>query len=121
MSESGKSPSDVEWFADNGNGQGAPLSAEQREKLASLYGKIKHFGAKLEEAGSDYVLDYELCRRFLVARQWSEKKALAQVTKMIEWRIKHTSQFTKLEDSPIAQGNPYAVNLRCCGYDELGR
>ena len=121
MSESGKDPSDIEWFADNGNGQGGPLSPEQREKLARLYAKIEHYGAKLTEAGSSYVIDYELCRRFLVARQWSEKKALAQVTKMIEWRIKRTPDKLKLEDSPLAQGNPYALNLRCCGYDVLGR
>lgn len=121
MAECGKDPSDVEWFADKGNGKGGPLSDDQKRKLASLYGKITHFQEKLKEVGSTYVLDYELCRRFLVARQWSEKKALAQITKMVEWRIKYTPNFTKLEDSPVAQGNPYAVNLRCCGYDSIGR
>lgn len=107
--------------AKDGNGKGQPLSEDQLQLIRRVFETITPEIEALREAGSNHVVDMEVCRRFLVARQWKEKKAIAQLRKMLAWRTENKPSLMKLEDSPGCQENPYALNMRVCGYDKIGR
>ncbi len=84
-----------------GNGRGEEVSDEQLEMIKKLYedDALKPFRAESitksddndEDEGaakSDSWLNYEACRRFLVARGWVYKDALNQILAASEWRVK---------------------------------
>ena len=81
-----------------GNGLGENITQEQLESIS----KLRHDPAitslandalmeTVDENGKEVSkiwIDYEVCRRFLVARNWEYKDALDQLVSVLHWRIK---------------------------------
>lgn len=81
-----------------GNGRGEELNDEQISLVHKLCNDeaVLALGKELDKStksaddeseGTSW-LNYEVCRRFLVARSWVYKDALAQLVGALEWRIK---------------------------------
>ena len=113
-----------------GNGKGDNISEEQFQQIKELYKKIKPLREALAEKEKvctqidsigDFC-DYETCRRYLVARQWSMKGAEKQLISTLNWRIQNSDpgELLSMEfwQSPKAYENPHALNLRCIGLDK---
>lgn len=85
-----------------GNGRGEEVSDEQLEMVKKLYDDeaLKPFRTDMlttsstdgegdaSDVKSEGWLNYEVCRRFLVARGWVYKDALNQLLSASEWRVK---------------------------------
>ena len=113
-------------LAENGNGFGQPLSEEQISLCQRLFNQIlQDFGAQFQERNCEKeMLEFctmETCRRFLVARNWSFSKALAQITSTIEWRMKQEPWTFQMKDNKQCKENPYAYTLRLAGLDAMRR
>lgn len=81
-----------------GNGSGEDITQEQLEAIL----KLRHDPAVnkiandvlveiIDENGAKVTkpwIDYDVCRRFLVARTWIYNDALDQLVSVLHWRIK---------------------------------
>jgi hypothetical protein len=107
-------------IAYQGNGQDEELSKEQLQLIQQLYERVACYRQALASHDQDFC-DHELCRRYLVARQWDLGKAEDQLVSTLMWRAEEQPGKLELWQNPKAFANPLCVNLRVVGLDKEGR
>ena len=141
-------PSEVTWLARLGNGEGQDLSPDQVRMVFKLY---QYFSKNYPQKVARYRLDFEICRCFLVASNWSLNDAQSVMTSMIRMRSQDIDCLVPFQNAPVCFGtfllllldvdplyasvlpcsmsysklvwldDPYASNLRCIGLDKERR
>eukprot|EP00510_Aplanochytrium_minuta_P008764 CAMPEP_0184050786 /NCGR_PEP_ID=MMETSP0956-20121227/4279_1 /TAXON_ID=627963 /ORGANISM="Aplanochytrium sp, Strain PBS07" /LENGTH=665 /DNA_ID=CAMNT_0026343467 /DNA_START=341 /DNA_END=2338 /DNA_ORIENTATION=- len=115
-----------ENLALNGNGNNGPLTLVQVQQIEQLYRLILSDLDMIENTELSIWLrsfvTFEICRRYLVFRSWSFKKAVKQLRNTIKWRSdRMVSLRIPYYKSPKCVNNPYALDQRVVGFDIEGR
>ena len=111
-------------LASKSNGKGEDLTPAQLASIQSVAAKLleqckdKWTAEGAFEPMEDYCMDPDTIRRFLVARQWSESKALHQLLAMQAWRLADRPWTKPFCTSPQCEKNPYALCMRVVGLDD---
>jgi len=105
----------------HGNGNDQDLSEDQLELIRQLYDNVEPLRKALHHPHDAEFCDYETCRRYLVARQWSLQRAQDQLTSTLEWRIQENPGEKEFWQSSKSLKNPLALNMRCVGWTSDGR
>mmetsp|Transcript_11997 Transcript_11997/g.14674 ORF Transcript_11997/g.14674 Transcript_11997/m.14674 type:complete len:354 (-) Transcript_11997:457-1518(-) len=110
-------------FTEMINGENEELSEKQCGMINLLHNRMQPFFEQLVHtvpADNDFC-SHDTCRRYLVAREWNFFGAETQLRSTLAWRMdKNPASLMKFWQSP-AFNNPYSLNLRCVGFDLLGR
>jgi len=120
-----------------GNGHNKDLTELQLDFIDQLYVLVEPYRQKLEEQKlncetftiiphdkNDDFCDLEMCRRYLVAREWSLEKAKKQLISTFEREIQIVTNSTTNDpkefwQSPKALNDPHSLSLRWIGWDDI--
>jgi len=103
-----------------GNGNNEELSLDQLEMIQELYDRMSLLRKGLHPHDRDF-LDHETCRRYLVARSWSLKKAEEQLASTLHWRVHEDPAGKEFWQSSKSLKDPLALSMRIVGLDKGGR
>ncbi|KAH9255398.1 hypothetical protein BASA81_006517 [Batrachochytrium salamandrivorans] len=116
-----KSENNSLLFAAKGDGQGEDCTPEQVALIQSVYAQTRTNALFTKHPELNEYFTLETCRRYLVARQWNEKKAIKQLEDSLEFNAKQMPWKLTLFESPACVDNPYALSMRMVGFDHIGR